>query len=53
MPKVVPKSEETKERIQKKLLEIFLFNALDQQDMKLVVDAFEEKSMSAGEFVIK
>lgn len=53
VPKVIEKSEETKERIQKKLMEVFLFNNLDQTDIKTVINAFEEIKFSQGEYVIK
>lgn len=53
VPKVIEKSEDTKQQISDKISNLFLFNALDIHDMKIVIDAFEEKVYEDGEYVIK
>ena len=53
MPKVVPKEADTRDRLQKRLLQSFLFNALDENEFKIVVDAIEEVRVKAGDIVIK
>jgi cAMP-dependent protein kinase regulator len=40
-------------RIQKRLLESFLFNALDDKEFAVVVDAMEEKKAQPGDMIIK
>lgn len=52
-PKVVPKTEEQIERIQTKVLKSFIFNSLDDKELKTVVDAMEEFTCKEGEEVIK
>ena len=51
-PRVIPKKPEQKEKIKNKCLQSFIFNALEDQDMATVVDAFEEKRYKKGEYVI-
>jgi len=51
-PRVIPKKPEQKEKIKNKCLQSFIFNALEDQDMATVVDAFEEKRYKSGEYVI-
>lgn len=41
-PRVVPKSEETKNRIRTRLGQAFMFQCLDDNEKKIVVDAMEE-----------
>lgn len=53
VPRVVPKTEEQKERIKTKMLENFMFSNLESEELKTVIDAFEEKNMKSGEVVIK
>ncbi len=42
MPKVIPKSEETKIKLKTRLLQAFMFNALDEKEFEIVVDSIEE-----------
>lgn len=41
--KVVPKSQETKDKILARLTQAFMFSALDEKERQIVVDAMEEK----------
>lgn len=52
-PVVVPKTEEVKGQIRKRLLQSFMFNALDEPDLKIVIDAMEEYKAAPGDFIIK
>jgi cAMP-dependent protein kinase regulator len=40
--KVVEKTDATKEKLRKRLLQAFMFNALDDSEMSVVIDAIEE-----------
>jgi cAMP-dependent protein kinase regulator len=51
-PRIVPKTEEQRERIAEKLKSCFIFNALDKKDLEIVIDAIEEKKVSKDETVI-
>ena len=42
VPPVVPKPEETRAKLEKRLLEAFMFRALDTPELKIVIDAIEE-----------
>ncbi len=53
VPKVVPKSDEQKERIYNKVIKSFLFNSLEEKDLNMVIDAMAENKFSAGDQVIK
>lgn len=53
IPKVVPKSQETKTKLKKRLLEAFMFNALDEKEFEIVVDSIEEVKVQPGDIVIK
>jgi cAMP-dependent protein kinase regulator len=50
---VVTKSAEVKEKIKERLEQAFMFMALDEHDLKVVIDAMDEKKPSNGEFVIR
>ena len=52
-PRVVAKSEDTKQRISRRLRQSFLFQSLNEKEFEIVVDALEEKRFKAGEYVIK
>ena len=52
-PKVVAKSEESKQKLQQRLLQAFMFTALEEKEFKIVVDAIEEVTGKAGEDIIK
>lgn len=41
------------DKLQNRLMESFLFKALDDQDLQIVIGAIEEKQYKAGEHVIK
>jgi len=51
-PKVVPKSQETREKLSNRLLAAFMFTALDEKEFNIVVDAIEEVSGKAGDAII-
>ena len=51
-PRVIPKTEDQKKRIQEKCLQSFLFNSLEDKELKTVIDSFEEKRYKAGQNVI-
>lgn len=42
VPPVFPKSAEAKEQLKAKLLQAFMFNALDANELNIVLDAVEE-----------
>jgi len=50
--KVIPKSNEVKERIKKRLLEAFMFSALDDFQRDIVINAMEERIFKVGEKAI-
>ncbi|MFM1912311.1 MAG: hypothetical protein RIR51_149 [Bacteroidota bacterium] len=52
-PRVIPKTDEQKKRIQNKIRQSFLFNSLEENDLNTVLGAFEEKRFKAGETVIQ
>jgi cAMP-dependent protein kinase regulator len=52
-PTVIEKSDEVKEKIRKRLMESFLFSALDEKDRNIVLDAMNEINMKEGDTVIK
>ena len=41
-PPVVPKAEATKEKLRSRLLQAFMFNALEKAELEVVIDAIEE-----------
>ena len=50
--KVIKKTEVTIEKLKARLLQAFMFSALDEGELKIVVDAIEEIKGPAGEAVI-
>jgi cAMP-dependent protein kinase regulator len=50
--RVIPKENETKERIRERLSESFMFASLDEKEMQIVLDAMEVKEYSSGDSVI-
>lgn len=52
IPRVIPKTEEQKKRIMDKCMQSFLFNSLDDKELKTVIDSFEEKKYKSGQNVI-
>ena len=53
VPKVVKKNEEQIKRIQEKVLKSFIFNMLDEKELKICIDAMEEFTCKKGDTVIK
>ena len=53
VPKVIEKSQETKDKLTARLMQAFMFTALDEKEFKIVVDAIEEVSGKPGEPIIK
>jgi len=51
-PRVIPKTEEQRQRILNKIGQSFLFNSLEKNEINTVLGAFEEKKCSAGETII-
>jgi len=52
-PKIIAKDAALKERINKRLQDAFMFQALEDRERTIVMDAMEEKIVKAGETVIK
>ncbi len=52
-PKMIEKTSEQKERIQKCVCHSFLFNSLDDKDLLTVINAMEEKRYNSGDIVIQ
>ena len=52
VPPVFPKSAEAKELLKAKLLQAFMFNALDVNELNIVLDAVEEVKVQNGDKVI-
>ena len=52
IPRVIPKTEEQIKRIKEKCIQSFIFNSLDDKELKTVIDSFEEKHYKSGENVI-
>jgi len=50
---VIPKNDEQKKRIKSRLEKAFMFQALDERERDIVVDAMEEKSVKSGDWIIK
>ena len=50
---VIPKSEETKQKINDRLAMAFMFSALDPKEKQIVVDAMSERKAVAGDVIIK
>eukprot|EP00331_Platyophrya_macrostoma_P029286 CAMPEP_0176439432 /NCGR_PEP_ID=MMETSP0127-20121128/19937_1 /TAXON_ID=938130 /ORGANISM="Platyophrya macrostoma, Strain WH" /LENGTH=377 /DNA_ID=CAMNT_0017823695 /DNA_START=52 /DNA_END=1185 /DNA_ORIENTATION=- len=53
IPKVVAKTEEQKARIRQRLSQAFMFQALDEKEQQIVVDAMEEVHFDKGSTVIQ
>ena len=52
VPHVVPKSQDVKSKIKQRLQMAFMFKALGDQELTIVIDAMEERKFSAGQTVI-
>lgn len=53
IPKVIKKSDSQIQRIKARVLQSFLFAALDSKDLKIIIDSMEEKIFKAGSKVIE
>ncbi|CAD8120413.1 unnamed protein product [Paramecium sonneborni] len=51
-PRVIPKSQDQRERIENKLSGVFMFQGLDQNEKNIIIDAMEEKHFNAGDWII-
>jgi cAMP-dependent protein kinase regulator len=51
--KVIPKSDEQRQRIISRVMQSFLFNSLEDSELNTVINAFEERKFSKGDYVIK
>jgi len=52
-PRVVDKTDQTKSKIRARLNQSFLFQALNEEELRIVVDAMDEKKYAPGETVIQ
>ena len=52
VPRVIPKTSDQIERIKDKCMQSFIFNSLEDKELKTVIDSFEEKRYKAGQNVI-
>lgn len=52
-PPVYPKSDEQAARIRQVMAKSFLFNTLDKQNFSVILNAFQEKTIPAGERIIQ
>jgi len=50
---VIAKSEEMKKKLSARLLQSFMFTALDEKEFNIVVDAIEVIEGKAGDYIIK
>ena len=51
-PYVVPKSQQQKDSLKQRLTTTFMFKALDEAELNIVIDAMEEKKFAEGQTVI-
>jgi len=49
---VIKKSEEVKQAIRQKLNESFMFNALEEHELNIVIDAMDVKFAKVGDLII-
>lgn len=52
VPKHIIKTPDQIKRIQEKVLKSFIFNSLDEKELKIVIDAMEEYTCKKGDYVI-
>jgi cAMP-dependent protein kinase regulator len=50
--KVIPKSEEVKLKIQQRISNAFMFMSLDEHDLRVVIDAMDQKKVTKGDTII-
>ena len=51
-PRVIQKTEEQKQKIKVRILSSFLFSNLDQENLRIVIDAMDQKNLKPGENAI-
>ena len=52
VPRVIKKTPEQIQRIKDKCMQSFIFNSLEDKELKTVIDSFEEKNYTSGQNVI-
>jgi cAMP-dependent protein kinase regulator len=52
-PRVIEKTEEQKTRISERLSHSFMFEALDSNELEIVINSMEERKVEAGANVIE
>ena len=52
-PKVISKTPQVKEKIKERLSHAFMFMGLDDNEMSVVIDAMDSKTVNPEEFIIK
>ena len=52
VPRVIKKTPEQIQRIKDKCMQSFIFNSLEDKELKTVIDSFEEKKYTQGQAVI-
>ena len=52
VPRVIPKTDEQISRIKDRCMLSFIFNSLEEKELKTVIDSFEEKKCPAGQNII-
>ena len=52
VPRVIPKTADQIDRIKDKCMQSFIFNSLEDKELKNVIDSFKEKRYKAGQNVI-
>lgn len=53
VPKVVPKTDEQKAKLRKKLDESFMFRLLEEKEKKIIIDVMQERRYKKDDSVIK
>ena len=53
IPRVIPKSQDQISLIKSRVMESFMFNSLEEKDLKTVIDAMEEFHFKSGETIIQ
>jgi len=53
VPQIIPKTQETKDHIKKRLLQSFMFEHLDPKELHIVIDAMDVCDFKKGDVVIK
>jgi cAMP-dependent protein kinase regulator len=46
IPKVIPKSESVRGKLKERLTKAFMFNALEENELEIVIDSIEEVNVS-------